>query len=538
MSMLLLMEDSFLPYDLFRASEQGIWLDSSDFSTMFQDSSGTTPVTALGQPVGLVLDKRLGAIRTGSFWDNATAAGLGESTVISTGVYRLYSSAGAYSGIDNGSPPIVVGKWYEVVFSVDSVAVAGGGIALEGFGDLGVAATVGVKRAIRQATTTNFIIKRASTACDIQISNISVRELPGNHASQSTAASRPTVEARVNLLTYSEQFDNAAWVKAVGGTGVAPVVTQNYAAAPDGTMTAARVQLNKGAGTTNSDLSILQQSVTYLAGAHTNRIYVKANGAGAVGKKVLHRGAASGAYTTTTLDGTWQEITWTETAAGGAISTIAVGLRGAQGLNADSVDVLVWHPQVEFGTTATTYQRVNTATDYVDVGAPRYNALDKTDDHLLVAAGGAGTTGFLLACGIVVPAAGTARTIFSDRGTNAGYSLSIDTANKLVFSGGTGAAFTTLTSAAALTTGQKYAVIAWHDGTNLNLSINNVAETPVACGTVTAGTATFTIGKDNGAASGYWGDRLYSMVYRKNDTSNAGNRSNLFSYLVGKMGGL
>lgn len=33
------------------------WYDPSDLSTMFQDSAGTTPVTADGDPVGLILDK-------------------------------------------------------------------------------------------------------------------------------------------------------------------------------------------------------------------------------------------------------------------------------------------------------------------------------------------------------------------------------------------------------------------------------------------------------------------------------------------------
>lgn len=42
---------------LFANGEQGAWYDPSDFSTMFQDSAGTTPVTAVGQPVGRILDK-------------------------------------------------------------------------------------------------------------------------------------------------------------------------------------------------------------------------------------------------------------------------------------------------------------------------------------------------------------------------------------------------------------------------------------------------------------------------------------------------
>ena len=47
----------FTPLQLFAAGEQGAWYDPSDFSTMFQDSAGTTPVTAVEQPVGLIQDK-------------------------------------------------------------------------------------------------------------------------------------------------------------------------------------------------------------------------------------------------------------------------------------------------------------------------------------------------------------------------------------------------------------------------------------------------------------------------------------------------
>ena len=46
----------FDPAPLFAAGEQGLWLDPSDLSTMFQDAAGTTPAV-VGQPVGLVLDK-------------------------------------------------------------------------------------------------------------------------------------------------------------------------------------------------------------------------------------------------------------------------------------------------------------------------------------------------------------------------------------------------------------------------------------------------------------------------------------------------
>jgi hypothetical protein len=48
---------SYAPGDLFLNNEEGLWLDPSDFSTMFQDTAGNIPVTAEGQQVGLILDK-------------------------------------------------------------------------------------------------------------------------------------------------------------------------------------------------------------------------------------------------------------------------------------------------------------------------------------------------------------------------------------------------------------------------------------------------------------------------------------------------
>lgn len=49
--------NAFSPLSLFAAGERGVWYDPSDLSTLFQDSAGTTPVTAAGQPVGRMLDK-------------------------------------------------------------------------------------------------------------------------------------------------------------------------------------------------------------------------------------------------------------------------------------------------------------------------------------------------------------------------------------------------------------------------------------------------------------------------------------------------
>lgn len=48
---------AFSPSSIFSGGAAGMWLDPSDISTGFQDSAGTTPQTATGQPTGKRNDK-------------------------------------------------------------------------------------------------------------------------------------------------------------------------------------------------------------------------------------------------------------------------------------------------------------------------------------------------------------------------------------------------------------------------------------------------------------------------------------------------
>lgn len=47
----------YLIRSMFSSGEQGFFYDPNDLSTMFQDAAGAVPVTAVGQPVGLIRDK-------------------------------------------------------------------------------------------------------------------------------------------------------------------------------------------------------------------------------------------------------------------------------------------------------------------------------------------------------------------------------------------------------------------------------------------------------------------------------------------------
>lgn len=87
--------EAFSPLSIFASGEQGAWYDPSDFSTIFQDSAGTAPVTEVGQNVGLILDKSKGLTGPsyppsgfGTVPFNVTVSSDGTTDFVPT-VYRL-----------------------------------------------------------------------------------------------------------------------------------------------------------------------------------------------------------------------------------------------------------------------------------------------------------------------------------------------------------------------------------------------------------------------------------------------------------------
>ena len=241
---------------MFTTGVNGAWYDPSDFSTMFQNAAGTTPVTAVGQPVGLMLDK---------------------------------------SG-------------------------------------------------------------------------------RGNHAfnSSGNSANFPVLSARYNLLTKTEDFSDAVWSFANVGTGTG-TKTANYGIAPDGTQTAARVQLSVGVLT---DRAYFYQGIAAPASA-TQRWYIKTNDGST--KTITMAGVGTKQIIVT---GSWQLFTSSDSVVVGANPGLILGNSTPTDLSAD---LLVWHPDVRVSNDALNqpaYQRVNTATDYDTVGFKPYLSFNGVNQWL------------------------------------------------------------------------------------------------------------------------------------------------------------
>lgn len=188
----------FSPTSLFLAGEQGFIYDPSDFSTLYQDAAGTVPVTAAGQSVGLVLDKRLGLVPganvlpTLDFTDAVVWLPVSGGTLTRDSASSFTTTA---SGGLRRPSTLSVGSWYRITFNYTATAGLGVRNASNNANVVGtdVSAGSGVFSAFFNAIDTNLYF-RLTAAGSLTVSNIVIRELPGNHASQTTAASKPLLQ--------------------------------------------------------------------------------------------------------------------------------------------------------------------------------------------------------------------------------------------------------------------------------------------------------------------------------------------------------
>jgi hypothetical protein len=163
---------------------------------------------------------------------------------------------------------------------------------------------------------------------------------------------------------------------------------------------------------------------------------------------------------------------------------------------------------------------------------------DGVDDGLATAVGGGGSTGFFW-CGAVkvVGGDGTSRSIWSDVGTNTGYRVRIASTNNLALGAGNGTAYTSATTAASVLAGNTYVLTVWDDGVNLNAQVNGGAIASTARPTVSAGTAAFSLGKDNSGSTAFANIAIFAQVYKKNGSDvSAADRLKCQKYCAAKAG--
>jgi hypothetical protein len=377
---------------LFANGEQGWWYDPSNFSTLYQDSAGTTPVTAVEQPVGLQLDLSKGLVlgpqlvtngdfSAGTGWTLDAGAAIGSGQLAFSSVSSTLGARQTGVYVNNAT--------YRVTVTIVSVTRGQVRIRINGGAFWLVPTLPGTYSQFVVAGTSgpsiNTLEVVAAGTTSATIDNISVKELPGNHRFQSTSANRPVVSARVNLLTKTQEFSNAAWgqdnltINTSGGT------------APDGTQTANLMTENGVSGSHR----VYQGPTTTTAG-HIASFYAKYASRQWLYAKISNSAAASlyawfdiqngvlgnvqsgiTATITSVGDGWYRCTVSVASALAGSNNIILAGAasNGNNGVYSGTSAWLMWGADLRptnQGVGLPAYQRVNTSTDYDSTGFPIY----------------------------------------------------------------------------------------------------------------------------------------------------------------------
>jgi hypothetical protein len=148
-----------------------------------------------------------------------------------------------------------------------------------------------------------------------------------------------------NLLTRSEEFDNASWTK---GSGVS--VTANTTIAPDGTLTAYTLI---GASSIDWSLSVLKRQPAPVSSSttYTLSLYVKSLGSTTFQTSIRDNNAGGQVTVSHSINSdTWTRVeqTYTTTPTQTLVGIIFGGTDG---------DVAIWGAQIVKGSSALTYQK-------------------------------------------------------------------------------------------------------------------------------------------------------------------------------------
>lgn len=195
---------AFSPRQLFGASEQGVWYDPSDLSSMWQDAQGTTAVTGVEQAVGLILDRREGrglgtelvtnnTFATDTDWTKGTGWSIGSGVATKT--------AGSASVLSQ-AVSLTAGHTYRLVYTITRSAGSitpqfTGGSTVSGTAQSASGTYVQILTAVSGNTTLEF---SANASFAGAVDNVYLKRTSGNDAWQLTSASRPVLSARYNLL--------------------------------------------------------------------------------------------------------------------------------------------------------------------------------------------------------------------------------------------------------------------------------------------------------------------------------------------------
>ena len=176
--------------------------------TLFQDWLGTIPVTGNMQPLGLVLDKRLGGVRGENVNrelvpSNYQSAGSGSPQMSMTGdSITVTNGSNGSTVFRDPTATLTQGILYEVLIFVDATNI---NLAINV--PINVPLNLGLNRVLIPSTDNTSIVRIGSVSSQpvgafYTISQFTVRPILGNHAHQPVSAARPLWQNNGGLKSF------------------------------------------------------------------------------------------------------------------------------------------------------------------------------------------------------------------------------------------------------------------------------------------------------------------------------------------------
>ena len=385
----------------------GMWISPRTLTSEWQGSAGTTPVSVPGtvadasNPVGLALDIRAGTpvlgpelVVNGDFSDGGANWQVQSTWTFSGGFAVATATYGLLYQNFTIPPSPAVNEIFSITYTISDY-VSGTIVPGMTYGN-------GTARSGNGTYTDLLFCENAAYVSLLaynftgKIDNVSLKKVLGNHMLQSTSAARPLMSARVNLLTYTEDFSNYWSVDTA-------VLSASAVTPPDIATTAVKYTKNAGGGfasvyryyntTGNYNWSLVAKSAgwqylaLYLQNPDRFCYFDLING-------VLGTIAAGCVATIEDLGDGWFRCSVSHTANGtNAPAFFATPTDNVYAPTGDGVSgIYTTAAQYQIGTQATPYQAILTdGLSYPSTGFPIAQKYDGVDDGMATAAFTAGT---------------------------------------------------------------------------------------------------------------------------------------------------